>query len=102
MTPLGNLLNALAIVLDTAINISIFLIFARVVISWVMPNQTNPVIQTVHAITEPFLFLIRKTMSRFMETTMIDLSPIVAFFILTILQMFLVKTLFQMASSIQF
>jgi YggT family protein len=54
-------------------------IFIRVIISWVGMDPRNPVVIFVHEITEPILAPIRQFMPRL---GMLDLSPMVAIFIL--------------------
>jgi YggT family protein len=54
-------------------------IFIRVVISWVGLDPRNPAVVFIHDITEPILSPIRQFMPRF---GMLDLSPMVAIFLL--------------------
>lgn len=102
MTPLGNLVFAVAQVLDIAINLMFLLLLARVVVSWVMPGNSHPLVQTLYAITEPLLFPIRQFIQRFTGHIAVDFSPIVAFLGLTFIQSFVVHTLFQLAQQLTF
>ncbi|MFQ5880726.1 MAG: YggT family protein [Dehalococcoidia bacterium] len=58
-------------------------IFLRVILSWaslVFPiSPTNPLVVALHEITEPILAPLRRVLPRF---GMIDLSPMVALFVL--------------------
>jgi YggT family protein len=60
-----------------------FAIFARIILSWVDPASQNRVSQILHEITEPVLGPIRRIMP---NTGMLDLSPMVAIFLLVLLQ----------------
>ena len=57
-------------------------IFLRVIFSWLGFNPENPIYGVVHEVTEPILAPIRRFMPR---TGMIDLSPMIAFFLLFII-----------------
>lgn len=65
----------------------IWLIFVRVILSWVNPNPRNEYLQMVIKVTEPVLAPIRALI----PLKGIDLSPIVAFLLLQLLMGFLVK-----------
>lgn len=54
-------------------------IFLRVIFSWIAFNPGNPLYVVIHDITEPILAPIRQFMPRI---GMIDLSPMVASFLL--------------------
>ncbi len=57
-------------------------IFLRVIFSWIGMDPENPIYGVVHEITEPILAPIRRFMPR---TGMIDLTPMVAGFLLFII-----------------
>jgi YggT family protein len=57
-------------------------IFVRVIFSWIGMDSTNPIFGVVHDITEPILAPIRQFMPR---NSMIDLSPMVAGFLLILI-----------------
>ncbi len=57
-------------------------IFLRVIFSWIGLEPDNPIYGVVHEITEPILAPIRQFMPRM---GMIDLSPMVAGFLLIII-----------------
>lgn len=86
----GNLLNALATVLDYVLWLYMWVIIARALISWVNPDPWNPIVQFLDRITEPVLGPIRRRLSWRMG---IDVSPIIAFLIIMFLQMAVVQTL---------
>ncbi|MFB3052635.1 MAG: YggT family protein [Dehalococcoidia bacterium] len=57
-------------------------VFLRVIFSWIGLDPDNPIYGVVHEITEPILAPIRRFMPRM---GMIDLSPMVAGFLLFII-----------------
>jgi YggT family protein len=57
-------------------------IFVRVIISWTGMDPSNPIFVVIHDITEPILAPIRQFMPRI---GMIDLSPMVASFVLILI-----------------
>ncbi len=93
---LGNLLLALAKVIDISITILYWLIIIRALISWVSPDPYNPIVQFLNKTTEPILEPIRHFIP-FHYQIGIDISPLIAFLILIFLKSFLVKTLLQIA-----
>ena len=65
----------------------IWLIFVRVILSWVNPKPRNEYLQMVVRVTEPVLAPIRALI----PLRGMDLSPIVAFLLLQLLMGFLAK-----------
>ncbi len=57
-------------------------VFLRVIFSWIGFNPDNPLYGIIHEITEPILAPIRQDMPRI---GMIDLSPMIAGFVLIII-----------------
>jgi YggT family protein len=72
------------------ITIMQFAIIGRAILSWFDRSQSNPVSQFLVQLTEPIVAPIRSIMS---SMGMIDLSPLVAIFVLLILRMMLISAL---------
>jgi YggT family protein len=94
MFVMGNVLQAVATVLDTVLWLYMWVIIARALISWVNPDPGNPIVQFLERVTEPVLSPIRRWVGWRMG---IDLSPIIAILIISFLQLALVKTLNDLA-----
>lgn len=94
----GNLMEAVATVINTALTLYMWIIIARAIISWVNPDPYNPIVQFLYRVTEPVLRPIRRRLSFGMG---IDFSPIIVILVIYFLQIFLVKTLIRMASMYQ-
>ena len=96
---LSNFIDALAQVIGLVLTLYMWLIIARALISWVNPDPYNPVVQFLYKVTEPVLYPIRRMMGTF--SIGIDLSPLIAIFIIYFLQNFLVASLHQLARQLQ-
>ena len=58
-------------------------LFVRVILSWFPVSRENPIVSVVFQITDPMLAPIRRIVP---STGMIDLSPLVLFFLLYFLR----------------
>lgn len=90
----ANLLEAAATVTYYLLNIYLWIIIIRALISWVNPDPYNPIVRFLYQATEPVLYPIRRRLP-FMGG--IDLSPLVVILAIIFLQMFLVNTLHDVA-----
>lgn len=75
---------------DFAFSLYIFLLFARIIMSWI-PIPDNPALRTITGfiqdVTEPFLGLFRKLLPTARLGGMgIDFSPILAFIVLGVIR----------------
>jgi len=69
---------------DTVLLVYSLLIFARVIISWVRLDPYNPVVQFLHATTEPVLAPIRSLLPG--GGMMLDFSPFIALLLISVLR----------------
>jgi len=90
----GNVLQAMAVILDYVLWLYMWVIIARALISWVNPDPWNPIVQFLQRVTEPVLYPIRCRMGFAMG---IDLSPIIALLVIIFLQVALVQSLKDLA-----
>ena len=60
MFVLGNILFAVARVLDTLLSLYFWVVIISALLTWVRPDPYNPVVRTLNALTEPVLYRIRK------------------------------------------
>ncbi|MDP3051149.1 MAG: YggT family protein, partial [Eubacteriales bacterium] len=70
-------------VVNIAFQVYIYIIFGRIILSWIRHDPHHPVIRFVYDLTEPFLSIFRRIIPPF---GMIDLSPIVALIALHVLR----------------
>lgn len=94
MFVVGNVLSALATIIHYVLEIYIYVVVARALISWVSPNPWNPIVQFLEKVTEPALSPIRRLIGWRLG---LDLSPFVLILILIFLQKAIVPSLLQMA-----
>nr|WP_320016946.1 YggT family protein [uncultured Desulfobacter sp.] len=97
MLILSNFFMAVAIVLDYALNIYLWIVIASAVLSWVNPDPYNPIVRFLRKATEPVFYQIRKHLP--VTFGGLDMSPIVVFLVIIFLQNFLVKSLIGLARS---
>ncbi|HOF05859.1 MAG TPA: YggT family protein [Syntrophales bacterium] len=95
MFVIGNFIVALAKIIDLVLNIYIWVIIFRAVISWVNADPYNPIVNFLYRATEPVLRPIRRLLP--FGGTGIDLSPLIVILIIYFLQFFLVRTMIQAA-----
>jgi YggT family protein len=96
MSILGNFLSAVITVLDLLLNIYMWIIVARAIISWVSPNPYNPIVNFLYIATEPVLKYVRRIIPPIGGT--LDLSPIVVLVVIVFLRRFLILSLMQLVS----
>lgn len=95
MSILGNLVVAIVTVLDILLNVYMWIIVARAIISWVSPNPHNPIVNFLYMATEPVLRYARRIIPPIGGT--LDLSPILVLVAIVFLKQFLIQTLMQFA-----
>lgn len=100
MFVLGNMIGALAVIVDVGLRFYWMCLLAAVVISWVAPRSRHPAITFVRGITEPLLYRIRKALP-FTYQSGLDFSPIIAILAIEFLRRFLVSTLLQAAGRLR-
>ncbi len=96
MFVVGNLLRALAFVLDSLLTIYFWIVIISAVLSWVRPDPYNPIVRFIYSITEPVFYRIRRWIP-FVFIGGLDLSPIVVILAIEFLKIFLVQTLYQLS-----
>lgn len=88
---LKHLLSAIATILDLGLNIYMWLIIARALLSWVNPDPYNPIVRFLYNVTEPVLSYLRRRVP--MVFGGLDLSPLIVIAVIMFLRIFLVQTL---------
>jgi len=91
----GNLLEGIATVLHTVLEIYMWVIIIRALVSWVNPDPYNPIVQFLQRVTDPVLYQIRKRLG--MGSMGFDFSPIIAILLIIFLQIAVVGSLKDLA-----
>jgi YggT family protein len=92
MILLANIFLALATIVELAnglLTIYKYILLASVVISWVNADPYNPIVNFIYRVTEPVLRRVRRYMP---NTGMIDLSPVVVFALIYLIQIIVFDT----------
>ena len=91
----GNLLSALASVLDIVLQLLMFVILINALLSWVRPDPNNPIVVALDRVSG----LVCNPIRRMIPTVFggIDFAPFIAMLLIFFLQRFLVTTLQEMA-----
>jgi len=92
----GNLILALATVINIVLTIYLWIIIIRALISWVSPDPYNPIVRLLYRATEPVLWRVRRLLP--IGGIGIDFSPLIVILGIYFLKIFLVQTLVQLAS----
>ena len=66
-------------ILQLLLNVMIFAIFARAIMSWFPIDRNGPVVRAINAITEPMLEPLRRVIPR---VGAVDITPMVAILLL--------------------
>ena len=91
MIALRHLIEAIATVLDLCLNIYMWLIIARALLSWVNPDPYNPIVRFLYNITEPVLSWLRRRVPVVFGG--LDLTPLIVIVAIMFLRIFVVQTL---------
>lgn len=95
---LANFLFAIAYVIKYGLEIYMWIVIARAVISWVNPDPYNPIVRFLYKATEPVLSRVRRVLP---DLGGLDLSPLVVLLAIVFLQNFLVLSLFDLVSRLK-
>ena len=77
-------------IINVAFEVYTWLIFIRIILSWVRLNPYQPLVKFIYETTEPVLGLFRRIIP---PICVIDISPIAAFFALELVRRLLVNIL---------
>ncbi|WP_027364832.1 YggT family protein [Desulfotruncus alcoholivorax] len=76
--------------INVAFEVYTWLIFIRIILSWVRLNPYQPLVKFIYETTEPFLGLFRRIIP---PIGVVDISPIAAFFALELVRRLLTNIL---------
>ena len=96
---LGNFLSATAQILKIILELYMWIMIIRSLLSWVNPDPYNPIVQFLNSITEPVLYRVRQLMP--MSGTGIDFSPMIVILLIIFLQSFHVNSIGTLAMRLQ-
>ena len=91
----GDLLIAVAKIVDTLLEIYKWVVIIAALLSWVNPDPYNPIVRFLYSVTEPVFRPIRRLIGYRLGP--IDISPIIVILAIIFIQSFLVRTLIKVA-----
>jgi YggT family protein len=94
MFVLGDLVVALARILDAVLELYKWVVIIAALISWVSPDPYNPIVRFLSVVTEPVLRPIRRAIGRRLGP--LDISPLIVILAIIFLQSFLVRSLIKL------
>ncbi len=94
----GNLIHAIAYILDTVLTLYMWIIIVSALLSWVNPDQYNPIVRFLHSVTDPVLRPIRRKVGFSMG---LDLSPMIVILLIMFIKHFVVASLFGVAARLR-
>ena len=97
MPVMAKVVIALAKTLDLVLRIYIWIIIIGAIISWVNPDPYHPVVKTINRLTEPVLRPIRRIIP---PIGGLDFSPVVAIFLVYLIQILVIHLLYRLAFSL--
>jgi len=90
----GNLLIAIANILDIILSVYMWVIIIAAVISWVNPDPHNQIVRFLYAVTEPVLRPIRRIIGR--RLGLIDISPMIVILAIIFTKKFFISSLIEL------
>jgi YggT family protein len=99
MFVIANFLVAAAQVLDFLLWAYLWILIARVVISWIDADPYNPIVRFIFNLTEPVLEKVRERLP--LLAGGFDLSPIVVSLAIWFIKRFLVQSLYDLAFALR-
>lgn len=96
---LGNLILAVAEVLDIILTIYMWVIIIAALISWVNPDPYNPIVRTLYSLTEPVLRPIRRLIG--FRLGPLDISPMIVILLIYFIKKFLIVSIIELGYKIK-
>lgn len=90
----GNFISAIASILDTILQIYMWIVIVAALLSWVSPDPYNPIVRFLYRVTDPVFRPIRNIIGTIGG---IDISPIIVLAAIWFLRAFVVTSLRELA-----
>jgi len=91
MFVLGNLIGAVATVLDVLLNVLGIVLIVNALLSWVRPDPSNPIVRFLDQVSDAVCDPIRRLLPTVVGG--LDLAPMIALGVIWVLQTVVVKSL---------
>lgn len=90
----GNLVLAVANILDIILSVYMWVVIIAALISWVSPDPYNPIVRFLHSVTEPVFRPIRRLIG--FRLGPIDISPLLVILAIIFIRRFLISSLIEL------
>jgi YggT family protein len=99
MAIFGNLILAVATILNYGLEIYQWIVIIATIISWVNPDPYNPIVRFLYTVTNPVLRPIRRLIGGRLGP--IDISPIIVIIAIILIQKIVVRSLIEIGYKIK-
>ena len=80
----GNFLGGVIKIISSLVNIYMWVVIIRVLISWINPDPYNPIVQFLRSVSYPAIEGLRRMLPRFLWSSGLDFTPLVLILLLQI------------------
>ncbi|SIN74333.1 YggT family protein [Halodesulfovibrio marinisediminis] len=94
-----NFVVGIAEILNAVLSIYFWVVIISALLTWVNPDPYNPIVRTLRNLTEPVFYRIRKWLP-FTYFNGLDLSPVVLLLAIQFTQIFVIRSMYQLAGAI--
>ena len=95
MFVVGNLIGALATVLDVVLSALMIILIVNALLSWVRPDPSNPIVRFLDQVSDTVCDPIRRLFPTVIGG--FDLAPLIAILVIMFLRQFVVSTLHELS-----
>ena len=99
MYPLGHLIIAIVVILDRTLQLYTYVLFVSILISWVSPDPSNPIVRILRGVSQPLFEWVRERMP-FVVVGMLDLSPLAVFALIYLIRVGVLPSVVQFGRSL--
>ena len=85
----GNFISGVIDIINSLLNIYMWVVIIRVLISWINPDPYNPIVQFLRSVTDPAIEGLRRVLPGFLWSTGLDFTPLVLILLLQVAMRFL-------------
>jgi YggT family protein len=85
----GGFAIGIAGILRRLLEIYMWIIIIRVLISWINPDPLNPIVRFLRSVTDPVIDGLRRVLPRFFWSTGLDFTPLILIILIQVLMLFL-------------
>lgn len=95
----GDFIISIAKIVGMLLNLYMWVVIIRAVLSWVHPDPYNPIVRFINGLVDPVTYRISRIIPA--RIGMVDLSPIILIAIIWFLQEFLVRVLVDLGTRLR-